>query len=284
MVRYFGAHVSVSGGLENAIANASTLGVNAIQLHPSPPQRWNTKPYPPGYEDAFMKARETSAVERVFFHAIYLINLATPDPEKLEKAKNSLKYYLDLNARLNGDGVVVHVGSLKDEPDEARGFQRVADAIHEILQESDERSRLILEVAAGAGKIIGDELEELREIADLVKNPSRLGFGLDTQHMWASGYDWRDELDVVFQQIESCFSFSQVWCVHLNDSKTELGSRKDRHENLGQGLIGEEALQAFLGREEIAEIPLILETPALKDIETAKAEVDHLRAMIHKSR
>ena len=92
MVRYFGAHVSVSGGLENAIGNAKTLDVNAIQIHPSPPQRWNLKPYPADYEDAFLRARESSPVEKVFFHAIYLINLATPDPLKLEKAKNSLKH------------------------------------------------------------------------------------------------------------------------------------------------------------------------------------------------
>jgi len=280
MVRYFGAHVSVSGGLENAIGNAKTLDVNAIQIHPSPPQRWNLKPYPAGYEDAFLRARESSPVEKVFFHAIYLINLATPDPLKLEKAKNSLKFYLDLNARLNGDGVVVHVGSLKDEPDEAQGFRRVASAISEILEKSDERSRLILEVAAGAGKIIGDRLEELKEISDLVQDDSRLGFGLDTQHMWASGYDWRGELDSVFQQIDECYSFSRVWCVHLNDSKTELGSRKDRHENLGEGLIGEDALTAFLAREEISEIPVILETPALKEVETAKVEVAHLREMV----
>ena len=279
-VKYFGAHVSVAGGFENAIGNAEALGVNAIQVHPSPPQRWNGKPYADGYEDKFLEAKSASGVEKVFFHAIYLINLVTPDPIKLEKAKTSLIHYLNLSARIDGEGVIVHVGSLKDEPDDLKGYKRAAKAIDEIFEKSDPKSNLILEVAAGAGKVVGSKTEELQTIFEHVKDTERLGFGLDTQHMWASGYDFRENLYDVVDEIETNFSFDKVWCVHLNDSKTELGSKKDRHENLGDGLIGETALREFLKLPELEEIPVILETPALKEIETAKGEVDNLRALL----
>ncbi|MCB0319346.1 MAG: deoxyribonuclease IV [Bdellovibrionales bacterium] len=281
MISYFGAHVSVSGGLEKAIENASALGVNSIQIHPSPPQRWNRNPYPPGYEEKFLELKARSSIEKVFFHAIYLINLVSPERDKVEQAKDSLAHYLDLLGRIQGDGVIVHVGSLKDEPDDLAGFQRAAVAIDEILARTPESSRLILEVSAGSGRIVGARFEELREIYNRVQAKQRLGFGLDTQHMWASGYDIKDDLEGVMSSIGEVFGFEKVWSIHLNDSKTELASKKDRHENLGDGLIGEPALRTMLARPEFQSIPWILETPALKEMETAKAETQKLSDWVH---
>lgn len=278
--RFFGCHVSSSGGFENAIVNGRTLGVNAIQIHPSPPQRWNSKPYEVGYEDRFMSERENSPVKRVFFHAIYLVNLATPDSRKFALAKNSLVYYLDLAARIGGDGVVVHVGSAKDQPDDKTAFQRAADGINQLLEKSGNGARLILEVAAGSGRVIGSRMEDLRSIYDLVEQKERVGFGLDTQHLWASGYDLQNELDEVVSQIERNFGFEKVWLAHFNDSKTELGSKKDRHENIGDGLIGKDALQKFANHPKLRDIPLVLETPALKELASAKKEVDFVHTLL----
>lgn len=280
MSDYYGAHVSCAGGFEKAIENANTLGVNTIQVHPSPPQRWNRNPYAEGYEEKFLKAKEASCVEKVFFHAIYLINLATPDPEKLELAKKSLTHYLQLSSKIQGEGVIVHVGSLKDEPDEERGLKRAADTINTILAQTPEDSYLILEVAAGSGKIIGANFSQLRFIYDRVEQNERLGFGLDTQHMWASGYDLQNKLDETIIELGESFEYENIWCVHLNDSKTELASRKDRHENLGKGLIGEKALKEFIKRPELEGIPVVLETPALKDLGTAKDEVELLKSWV----
>ncbi len=277
MPKFFGCHVSCAGGLEQALINGDKLGVNSIQLHPSPPQKWNSKPFPEKAEEKFLALRETSGVKRIFFHGIYLINLANPDPSKQQIAKLSLVHYLDLMQRIGGDGVVFHVGSLKDEPDQETGFNRVAAAIDWIFKESKGDSRLILEVAAGAGSVIGDKLEELKSIFDKVSDTKRLGFGLDTQHMWASGYDWKTNLSGVVSEIESQFGLDKVWLIHLNDSMTELGSNKDRHQNLGQGLIGEAALKEFFLHKKFEDVPFVLETPALKDIETAKDEVLKLR-------
>lgn len=280
MMRFIGCHVSSAGGLANAIRNGSALGVNTIQLHPAPPQRWNSKPFPEGVEEEFLVLRADSEIEKVFFHAIYLINLATPDQQKLHLAKKSLQYFLDLSARIHGDGVIVHVGSMKDQEDENLGYAQIGDAISEILSESPDSSRLLLEVAAGSGKIIGAHFEELQRIFNIVQNPGRLGFALDSQHMWASGYDLQQNLEAIVSEVDDVLGIENVHAIHLNDSKTECGSRKDRHENIGDGLIGLEALTNFLNHPKLRKIPFMLETPALKSMETAKPEVEKLQALV----
>ena len=271
--RHYGCHVSSAGGLVNAIKTAKLLQINTIQLHPSPPQRWNLQPFREGIEEEFMQAREDSEVEKVFFHGIYLINLATPLLENLQRSEQSLIHYLSLNSRIKGDGVIFHVGSLKDEENEARGMKKVGDAISRILDGSPQDSRLILEVAAGSGKIIGDRLEELAQIAAQVDAPNRLGFALDSQHLWASGYNLVEELDKFASDAAQIMGLKHIWAIHLNDSKTECGSRKDRHENLGDGLIGYNTLQSFFQHPSFEEIPFILETPNMREIETAKRDV-----------
>ncbi len=280
MKRFFGCHVSVAGGFENGIKNGVELGVNAIQVHPSPPQRWNSKPYDDGYEENFLKEKENSGIEKVFFHAIYLINLATPDNRKFSLARLSLVHYLDLMSRIQGDGVVVHVGSMKDQPDEKVGLQRATDGINAVLDESKNDARLILEVAAGAGKVIGSRMEELATIYEGVEQKDRVGFGLDSQHMWASGYDLRENLEGVVSEIKSNFGIQKTWLVHLNDSMTDLDSKRDRHDNIGEGKIGKEALEAFLNHKDLRNIPFVLETPALKDMESAAKEVKKVQKLL----
>jgi deoxyribonuclease-4 len=275
-VRYLGCHVSAAGGLHKAIENAEVLGVNTIQIHACPPQQWNRKPFAEGVEDRFIEARKSSGVERVFFHAIYLINLANPDPEKFQLSVNSLRFALDLMGRIKGDGVIVHVGSTRDQPTQEDGLKRAADGINEVLAGSSPNSTLLLEVAAGSGSIIGDRFEDLRYIFDRVDDQKRVGFALDSQHMWASGYDLRSDLEGVVKQIRKHFGLRRVKVIHLNDSKTELESRRDRHENLGEGLIGRSALKAFINHPSFKKIPFVLETPALKTLETAKPEVKKL--------
>jgi deoxyribonuclease-4 len=280
MKRFFGAHVSSAGGLHNAAAAAIELGINTIQIHPSAPQRWNTTPFNPGAEDAFNAARKDSCLEKVFFHAIYLINMATPDPQKFQLAKTSLVNYLDFNARVNGSGVIFHVGSMKDQEDEAVGYDRVVSGLNWVLEKAPQHARLILEVAAGSGSVIGDRVEELGLIYSQLERKELVGFGLDTQHMWASGYDLVNDLEDVLKNIDDVLSFEKVWSVHLNDSKTALASRKDRHENIGDGLIGADALRRVFTHPKLAHIPFILETPALESLDGARSEIEKLRGFI----
>jgi deoxyribonuclease-4 len=188
--------------------------------------------------------------------------------------------YLDFNARIDGAGVIFHVGSMKDQPDEAEGYDRVVSGINWVMERAPKKSRLILEVAAGSGSVIGDRVEELALIYSQLDNKEQVGFGLDTQHMWASGYDLVNELDSVIATVEEELSLDKVWSIHLNDSKTDLGSKKDRHENIGEGLIGEKTLKRVFTHPKLISIPFILETPALESLEGAQSEVNKLRGFI----
>ncbi|MFN4897116.1 MAG: deoxyribonuclease IV [Pseudomonadota bacterium] len=280
MKHFIGAHVSCAGGLANAARAAIQLDINTIQIHPSPPQRWNSQPFAPGVEDEFNSLRKDSCLEKVFFHAIYLINMATPDAQKFHLAKTSLLNYLDLCARINGAGVIFHVGSMKDQPNEDEGYDRVVSGLNWILERAPKNARLIMEVAAGSGSIIGDQVEELALIYSQLERKDLVGFGLDTQHMWASGYDLVNDLDGVVKLIDKEMSLDKVWSIHLNDSKTECGSKKDRHENIGDGLIGSSALAKVVTHPKLQGIPFILETPALESLEGARSEVDKVIAFL----
>ena len=277
--RALGCHVSISGGFENGIKNGEALGVNTIQVHPCSPQRWNFKPFEEKFEEKFLEARAASNITRVFFHGIYLINLANPDPKQFGFSKTSLQHDLNLVSRINGEGVIFHVGSLKHAEDESTGLQQASDGLNYILSKTPENSRLLLEVSAGAGSVIGARMEQLATIYDKVEQKNRVGFALDTQHMWASGYDVKEDTEGVIKQIGSCFSFEKVWSIHLNDSKSALASKIDRHANLGEGEIGIDALTAFINHPSLRHIPVILETPGLKELESAKIEIEKLHSI-----
>jgi deoxyribonuclease-4 len=277
--RFYGCHVSSAGGLENALENGDRLGVNTIQIHSAPPQRWNTKMAAPGEENEFLERFGHGSVKQVFFHGIYLINLATAESKNLKLSILSLQNSLDLLQRIKARGLIFHVGSLK-ELEQSVGFKQAAAAIDEALHNVPGDGRLLLEVSAGSGTIVGAKIEELRAIFDLVKNQDRIGFALDTQHMWASGYNWQEDLEEILSQIEKHYGFDRIGAIHLNDSMTECASRKDRHANLGEGLIGEAALKAVFNHPKLAHIPFILETPAMKNLEEAKLEVEKLKGWL----
>ena len=276
-MRYLGCHVSAAGGLQNAILNAEKLGVNSIQIHPSPPQRWVSKEFQDDIADNFNAIRKNSKVDKVFFHGIYLINLATPNKQNFHLSKISLVYYLNLCEKIKGDGVIFHMGSFKDISEDD-GYKQIILGINWILEHSENHSQLILESAAGAGNIVGDKLEELAKVYDGIKDKDRVFFALDTQHMWASGYDWINDTDKIVKDIDRILGLNKIMAFHLNDSKTELGSKKDRHENLGMGLIGEKGIKNVINHPKLKQIPFLLETPVLKDIDTAKSDVDKLKS------
>ncbi|MFQ5493419.1 MAG: deoxyribonuclease IV [Candidatus Dojkabacteria bacterium] len=276
-MRHLGAFVSVAGGLEKAIENGSALGLNTIMIHPSPPQRWHTKPFPQESIDNYNSARKGSGIETVYFHGIYLTNLANPDKQKFHLGKLALRHYLDLAEAIDADGVVFHVGSFKDTTED-EGFKRIIKGIDWILKESENDKPLLLECAAGAGSVVGDQFEELARIFEGVSDKSRVFFCLDTQHMFASGYDLVGDLEGVVSEIERILGLDLVHAIHFNDSKTEFNSKRDRHENIGEGLIGKKAMQAFLNHPKLQKLPFIMETPALKDPDTARKEVDKLKS------
>lgn len=277
-MRYLGGFVSCAGGIFNAINAANELDINTIMIHPSPPQRWNSTKFKKEDIDKFNETRKNSKVEKLFFHGIYLINMANPDNQKFHLSKVSLVNYLDLAEQINADSVIFHVGSFKDQNDSAEGFARIIKGINWIFNESDNERTLSLEVAAGSGKVVGAQFEDLARIYEGVDNNSRIKFCLDTAHLYASGYDLKNELNETMNLAKKYLGIDNISSIHFNDSKTEFNSKKDRHENLGEGTIGEEAMKNFLNHDLLKNKPFMLETPGMGDIETAKAQINTLKS------
>lgn len=288
LMRYLGCHVSVAGGLPNGIVNASALDVNTIQIHPTPPQRWASKVSTPEDIAAFITAQKNSPVKMMFAHAIYLINLAQPDKQKFHLSKMSIVAYLDFFKAINKEakaqksdlisgGVVVHTGSGIHYDTEKEALDRCIYGYNWILENS-EFGDVLIESSAGAGKVIGDTLEELAILRNGIEQKNRIKFCIDTQHMFVSGYNWRENLDGIVKNIEDTIGLENIAVFHLNDSKTPWNSKKDRHENLGEGEIGEDALKAAINHPKLKNIPCVMETPNMKDIESAQIDVKKLKA------
>lgn len=288
-MRYIGAHVSASGGLKNAVANGEELQVNSIQTMFSAPMRWSVKDIDEKQVDDFAEAAAGSSIKKILFHGVYLINLARKDKQMFHMSKMSLLTHLTASARLAAGikaagsecevlGVTFHPGSAKDLTSE-EGVERISYGLNWILEKL-EGGMILLESSAGSGNIMGDTLEELAAMRDGVEDKARVGYVLDTQHMFVSGYDWRNDLEGIITKIESTIGLQNVKSFHLNDSMKEFDSHKDRHANLGEGEIGEDAIKALLNHPKLCDIPFILETPNLKSTETAKKEVEVLKSYV----
>ncbi len=208
MERNLGCFVSCAGGLYNILDRGDKLGVNTVMTHPAPPQRWNSQVFKPEVSEMFLERKaKGTGVEKVYFHGIYLINLANPSKQQWHLSKVSVMNHLDLLQRIEGDGVVFHTGTFKDWEDEEKGYEQVIFSINWIFKNLPkvetskcywEKPRLLLECAAGAGgKVIGDKLEELQKIYNAIddENKPKVGFCLDTQHLYAGGYDLKNNLD-----------------------------------------------------------------------------------------
>ncbi|KKR06455.1 MAG: putative endonuclease 4 [candidate division WS6 bacterium GW2011_GWF2_39_15] len=285
-MRYFGAHVTSAGGHENAIKEAEKYGINSIQTMPTPPMRWALKDISEEQIEAFVTEQKKSGVKKLLLHGIYLINLARADKQMFHLGKMSivtyLKYAQEVAKRaetLEVLGVTFHPGSAKDLTPED-GIKRIQYGLNWILEQVPGKGMLLLESSAGSGNIMGDTLEELASMRDGVEDKKRVGYVLDTQHMFASGYDWVKDLENIVKRIDEYLGLENVKCFHLNDSMVELNSHKDRHDNLGKGKIGKEAIKAIVNHPKLNDIPFILETPGLKADSTRGVEIENLRAII----
>ncbi|MBI2356733.1 deoxyribonuclease IV [Candidatus Dojkabacteria bacterium] len=285
-MRYFGAHVTSAGGHENAIKQAVKYGINSIQTMPTAPMRWALKDVPMEQVEAFAKEQKGSGVKKLLMHCIYLINLARQDKQMFHLGKMSLVTYLKYAEEvmkrcedLDVLGVTFHPGSAKDlTPEE--GIKRISYGLNWILEQVPGNSMLLLESSAGAGAIMGDTLEELAAMRDGVEDKKRVGYVLDTQHMFVSGYDWTTDLEGIVKKVDSILGLENIKCFHLNDSMMAFNSHRDRHENIGKGKIGEEAMRALINHPKLKDIPFILETPALKSDTTMGEEIATLKSYL----
>ncbi len=286
---YIGAHVSSSGGIQNSIKNGEKYQINTIQMMPTAPMRWVTKPIGDEEIDNFVNELENSNIKKILIHGIYLTNLAREDKQLFHLGKMGLVVYLDFAERVTKEiekrkidseilGICFHPGSQK-ELSYKESIKRISTGMQWVLDEVRGKQKLLIETTAGTGTNLGRSFEELKKMRDGVKDKERVGFVVDTQHTYAAGYDWVNDLEGVISQMEKTLGLENVKSIHLNDSKMDCGSNKDRHADLGEGKLGEEIIKKILKHPKLKNIPFILETPALKSSATMGVEIEKLKEL-----
>ena len=259
-----GAHVSTSGGISKAPARGREIGCEAIQIFGSSPQGWAFKVVPDPEVESFRQGAADSGIEAVFLHAIYLVNLGTSNTANLKKGIDSLINYMTLASRIGATAVIFHPGSHGGAGYESVLPQTV-DAIKSVLEASPEGPYLAVENMAGMGQHIGARFEELGGILEAVDSP-RLKVCLDTQHSFAAGYDLTtgEGIEDMLAKLDDGPGSANVVAVHANDSKRPCGSGVDRHDNIGDGFIGEDGFAVFMGHPAFRDVPFLLEVPGFE--------------------
>jgi deoxyribonuclease IV len=250
-----------SGGIKKALDNAAGFGMDSVQLFAQSPRTWRFPDHDPADLKAFRRRREELGLGSVAIHALYLLNLASPKADFYEKSVETLRKTVDAACGIGAEAVVFHVGSHQGAGFEA-GLERVVPALAKALDRCDETTWLCMENTAGTGDTIGRSLEELAALCEALDRHPRLGLCLDSCHLFASGYDVTDakELDRVVKRVDELIGLDRLRCLHVNDSKTPFGSNRDRHDNIGDGLMGEK-LGVFLAHPKFQDLPALLEVP-----------------------
>ena len=274
-MRQIGAHVSAAGGIENTPGRAAKIGCNSLQLFSGSPRIWQ-KPDLASYDtDKFFSEIKKYGIKSVFTHAIYLVNLASDKNELIQKSLATLKHDLAFDALIKGSGVVVHLGS-----HQGRGWETVREQlvthVKELLNSVPNEATLLIENAAGQKGKIGGDLEEIRWLLNKVDSP-KLGWCFDTCHAFAAGYSLKTDMA---QEISRLDLWPSLKCIHVNDSRDDFGSGRDRHANLGEGNIPETELRYFLNLDQVQDIPLILEVPGFDKKGPDSANVEKLKQLL----
>jgi deoxyribonuclease IV len=254
----FGAHCS--GGIKKALDNAIAMDADAVQLFAQSPRTWRFPEHDPADLERFRTRREEIGMPAVI-HALYLVNLAAPDDAIYEKSIATMQATMETATAIDAEGVVFHIGSHLGAGFDA-GLERLVPALAQILERSAERTWLLMENSAGAGGTIGRSLDELATIFDALDRHERLGLCLDSCHLYVSGIDvtQRDVLDDLLDDVDARIGLERLRVLHANDSKAPLGSNRDRHDNIGEGLLGE-GLGTFLAHPKLQSLHVVLEVP-----------------------
>jgi len=261
--QFIGAHMKTSGGMGNALRNGKAIGCTAVQVFTSSPQMWKASAVTPEKVADFKKAQQETGITEVITHDSYLINLCADDPAMREKSIEGLTNEL-LRSYLYGiKSVVSHIGAHKGS-----GFDAVAesaaDGMLRVLDNTPDDVMLLMETTAGQGSSLNSRFEELAKLLELTKGHPRLGVCIDTCHIFVAGYDIRTEATFkkTFEEYNRLVGFDRLRAIHCNDSKKGLGSKVDRHENIGKGEIGPKAFELLVNDKRFDRIPITLETEA----------------------
>lgn len=271
-----GPHVSTTGGVENAPANAAALGATGFALFTRNQRQWSPPPYPAGTSEAFADAMVAGHYKAsdVLPHAGYLINLASPDDAARAKSMAAFEDEIRRCIQLGLDRLNIHPGSSLGKISREEADSRVADAINRALAKT-EGVTIVIEDTAGQGSYLGASFEELQAIAGAVEDQSRIGFCLDTAHLYAAGFDvaGADAVRRVLDDFDRVVGLARLRGFHLNDTNSKLGSHLDRHASLGTGVLGWETFETLVRDPRLSHIPFILETP---DEALWPSEIAHL--------
>jgi deoxyribonuclease-4 len=280
MNKFIGAHVSASGGVENAPLNAKAIGATAFALFTKNQRQWVARPLT---DESIRKFKENCRQEgydphQILPHDSYLINLGNPDPGALKKSRDAFLDEMQRCEQLGLDRLNFHPGAHLKKISEERCMELIAESINMAL---DQTSGVIavIENTAGQGSNLGHTFEQIATIMERVEDQSRVGVCIDTCHAYTAGYELttRSEFEKTFSRFDQIIGFDKLKGMHLNDSKKEIGSRVDRHDNLGKGLLGTDLFRWIMEDDRFDEIPLVLETP---DDTLWEKEIELLKSFI----
>jgi deoxyribonuclease-4 len=255
-----GAHLSTSGGIHTAVDRAEDVGADSLQVFTQSPRTWRPTNHDPANLERFRARREELGLSDVLCHALYLCNLAAARDDVYEKSVTALRSTMEVACAIGAEGVVFHVGSHLGSGFE-QGLERVLPAMEQVLELCNDTTWLLMENSAGAGGTIGRSLDELGTIFERLDRHPRLGVCLDSCHLYVSGVDVADAavLDALLDQLDGTVGLDRLRALHVNDAAAPLGSNRDRHANIGDGILGER-LGVFLGNSRLQGLPAVLET------------------------
>ena len=271
--------MSVAGGFDQAIERAVRIGAQTFQIFTKSNNQWAAPPIRPESARCFRQELERTRIGPAFAHAAYLINVGSSDPVLHQRSREALKVEMDRAGLLGLPFVILHPGSRKQDP-EPDCLRRIAEAVAWVLDQTPGSPvALLYETAAGQGSSVGDRFEQLAELLRLTGRPARTGICFDTAHVFAAGYDLRtaDAYGRTMKEFDRIVGLKQLKAIHLNDSKKPIGSRVDRHEQIGQGAIGLEGFRCLMNDLRLRSIPMVLETP--KDEKTLAEDVMNLKTL-----
>lgn len=273
-----GAHVSTAGGVQLAPARAAALRSRVLQLFTKAPARWADPTIEDAQVAAFRDERERHDIVAAATHDSYLINLATSDPVLFQRSVSAFRTELDRSERLGIDYVITHPGHATDGGREA-ALERNAQAVTETMEAIGGRIGVLFETTAGTGNALGASFEEIARLIMLVPAAlrPRVGVCVDTCHLWAAGYDLRGDYSGVFAEFDDIIGLDRLRFFHLNDSVGDLGSRRDRHADIGKGRLGPDPFRRLVRDERFADVPMVIETP--KGNDALKADRANLRRL-----
>lgn len=277
-----GAHMSIAGGLPQVIVRARAVEATALQVFVKSSNQWAARPFAPGEVEAYREASRDAGLDRhTLAHASYLINLASPDDALWEKSIAAIRVELDRCDALGIPWLVVHPGAHVGSGVPS-GIERVAEALHRTLPQTGQGAGVLLETTAGQGSTLGARFEELGEILKAANHPERVGICFDTCHVLAAGYEFRSApaYAETMTALDRAVGLDRLLGVHLNDSKGDLGCRRDRHEHIGKGKVGLEAFRLILADSRLRDIPMVLETEKGEDLEEDRVNLSVLRSVL----